>query len=498
MPLRRIVTLFLLLVCLSCLPRPAASADDDDTRFLIDQTRRASERRMQPAAPLVAPPGAVVHEGKLYEVRNVAQDLEPAIYIALNTGQWARLAEFISRYRLLRDHRPALVDMAEGLLARQRGDYALALQHMMRAHAAAPDDARIRLELARLHFEDNRDSEARAAFELARDGALPDYGRALTGQYLAALDARAGWHGNLALGMGVNSNINQANGARDCLSEFLGICLFERKMPDPIRSSVLNYELALQRRVNLAGNHNLLVRPVSYGSHYRRDDPSRQMGIKRHGYNTALLYLGYQYLDVRNNASVLPYVEHYTRDGFTHYLAPGVQLEWRRALNPRWQVGGALDTRRYHHKDRALRIASDYSQYQASLFASYAPAPATSIYGGIDATRKKYEVEQASSKDLALRTGVYHGFAGGPGGPGFYVNAVGIYRLSQYDAWSGFLGARRRDKQQVAIVSLGAPRWKIAGMTPELRFRRNVNRSNVAWAYDFTQHEVTVMLRRAF
>lgn len=492
MPLRRTAALCLLL---ACLPPAAARADDDDTRFLLDQNRRAAERRMQPVEPLVAPPGTVVHEGKIYSVRNSVQDLEPAIYIALNTGQWDRLAEFISRYRLLRDHRPALVDMADGLMARQRGRYGLALDLMSRAHAAAPGDARIRLELARLQFEDNRDADARATFEQAKASALPDYGRVLTEQYLSALEQRAGWHGSLAIGYGYNDNINQANGYRECLSEFWGICLFERKMPDPISSTMLSYEAVVERRFNLGGNHNLLVRPVSYGSYYRHEDTEPMRPLKDYSSATSQLYLGYQYLSARNSISVLPYVEHYYRDGYTNYLAPGVQLEWRHAVNSKWQIGGSLDARRYHHKEQALRIARDYSQYRGSLFASYMPTPTTSIYGGIDATRRKYDIDVASSKDIAFRAGVYHGFAGKPG---FYVNAMGIYRISENDAHDFFLGDRRRDKQQVYIVSIGANNWKIAGMTPELRYRRSVNRSNLDWAYDFKQNEVSLMLRRSF
>ncbi|WP_341644784.1 porin family protein [Thauera sp. SDU_THAU2] len=456
MPKHRAAVLCLLL---ACLPFSTARADDDDTRFLLDQTRRTAERRMQPVESLVAPPGTVVHEGRIYEVGNNLQDLEPAIYIALNTGQWDRLVEFVGRYRLLRDYRPELVDMANGLLARHRGLYGQALEHLSRAHAANPGDARIQLELARLQFEDNRDADARATFELARSSTLPDYGRVLTEQYLSALDARAGWHGNLAFGMGYNDNINQTNGSRDCLSEFWGICLFERKMPDPIGSAMLNYELALERRFNLSGNHNLLLRPVSYGSHYRHDDPQALMGVKDYSSNTALLYLGYQYLDARNSVSMLPYVEHYYRDGYTNYLAPSLQLEWRHALDNQWQIGGSLDTRRYHHKDRALRITSDYDQYQASLFASYMPTPVTSIHGGIDATRKKYEVAQASSKEWTLRAGVYHQFAGEAG---MYVNLLGIYREIRNDAFDGFLARGGTTNRKST-----SPAWaRTAGRSP--------------------------------
>lgn len=474
---------------------PAARADDDDTRYLLDQTRRATERRPQPDDKLIAPPGAIVHKGQIYSVATNVQALEPAIYVALNTGQWDRLEEFTSRYRLLRDHRPALVAMAEGLQARQRGDHALALQRMQAAHAAEPGDARIRLELARLQFEDNQDANARATFALAQRASLPDYGRVLTEQYLSALDARTGWHGSAALGLGYNSNINQARYSSTCLSEFLGYCLFERNMPAPIRSSLWTYELSLERRFNLGGNHNLLVRPISYGSFYHHENPVSGMAVQDFSSRTSLLYLGYQYLDARNSASLLPYMEHYYRDGYTNYMASGVQAEWRRIIGRRWQVGGSLDARRYHHKEQALRSASDYSQFQAGLSISFMPDNATSIYGGLDLTRKRYDIPQASSKEIALRAGVYHAFEGSPG---LYLNALGIYRVGLNDAFDGFLGERRRDRQQVIIVTVGASNWKIAGMTPELRWRRNQNRSNLDWAYGFTQNEVTLMLRRTF
>lgn len=487
--------LFLLCLLLACLPPTPVHAADDDTRYLIDQTRRANERLTEPVEEPPAPPGSVAYEGQIYEVQNTPQDLEPAIYIALNTGQWDRLLEFIGRYRLLRDSKPELLGLAEGLLARQQGDYPHALQHLQAAHAANPANARIRLELARLQFEDNRDADARASFEQALQADLPDYGRELTRQYLEVLQQRAGWHGSLAVGLGHNDNINQANGYDSCLSEFMGICLFERVMPEPIGSNMVSYEAALERRFNLAGNHNLLVRPLSYGSFYHRKDTAPDTSLKNYSNSTSLLYLGYQYLDTRNNIEVLPYVEHYYRDSYTNYLAEGLQLGWRRALGTRWQLEGRLDGRRYHHKTRAQMLFSDYSQYQASLTVSYMPDFATAIYGGLDATRKKYSVPQASTKEWALRAGVYHAF---DGDPGIYLNAMGVLRYGRSDAYDGFLDARHRDRQQVYIVTLGAGNWKIAGMTPELRWRRSVNHSNVDWAFDFSQNEISLMLRHTF
>lgn len=484
-----------LAVLLAALSPPAVHADEDDTRFLLEQARRAAERRTVQPDEVVAPPGSLVFEGQVYEVRTNLEELEPAIYIAINTGQWARLPEFVGRYRLLRAHRPALVAMAEALAARHRGDHALALRRMQAAHDADPEDARIRLELARLRFEDNQDGAARAGFAQAIAGGLPEPVQMMAQQYLLALDERARWHGSVALGLGYNDNINQANGHYSCLQAFDDFCLFERRMPEPIASRMESYELALVRRIHLGGNHNLQLRPVAYGSHFGRQDMVSDAPIRDYSNQTALLYLGYHWLDARDSFGVTPYAEHYHRNGHTQYRAGGLQLEWNRALGGKWQVGSTLDAKRYAHTSRGLSTAADYSQYQWSLSASYMPQANTSVFGGLDATRKKHSVEQASSKELALRAGLYHVF---PGEGGVFVNALGILRFSRNDAFDGFLGARRRDRQQVYILSTGVTAWKLAGMTPELRLRHSVNRSNLDWAFGFRQTEASLLLRRNF
>ncbi|MFD2447862.1 tetratricopeptide repeat protein [Vogesella fluminis] len=135
--------------------------------------------------------------------------LEPAIYVAINSRQWRQLPDFISRYRQLAGHRPALAAMAEGLLAHSQGNYPLALRHMQLASEQEPDDIRIALELARLQFEDNQDSNARKGFARVLEADLPPQAQMQVRQFQQALDARSGWHGSAALGWGYNDNINQ-------------------------------------------------------------------------------------------------------------------------------------------------------------------------------------------------------------------------------------------------------------------------------------------------
>ncbi|PRB81387.1 hypothetical protein CQ007_09540 [Pseudomonas sp. MYb185] len=474
---------------------PAIWADDDDTRFLQDQTRRAIEQRSQAEEVLAAPPGTLMYEGQRYQVPSTLESLTPAIYVAINTNQWTQLPDFIARYRELPGHRPALVSMAESLLARFEGNYPLALQRMELASEQEPTDARVLLELARLWFEDHQEKRAEQGFARALDAGLPLEVQMLIQQYHQAMDIRAGWHGSAALGVGYNDNINQANGYYSCLNYFAGICFFERQMPDPIESELVSYELSLQRRYNLSGNHNLQLRPMSYGTYYAETNPSRTATMQDYSTNLAILQVGYQYLDARNSISLMPYVEHYYRNRASDYLAHGLQLEWRRTLSRKWQIGTSLDTKRYEYTSKGQRTGADYEMHQWGLTASFMPQPNTSLYTGLTLSRRKYEIEQASSKDWAARVGVYHGFSGRAG---LYVNALGIYRDSRNDAHDFFLGDRRRDRQQVYILSAGANGWKVAGLTPELRVRHSINHSNLDWAFGFEQTEVSLMLRRQF
>lgn len=483
------------LMLLACLAVPAVQADDDDTRFLQDQTRRSIEQQAQAEEALAPPPGTLMYEGRRYQVPTALEPLTLAIYVAINTNQWTQLPDFIARYRQLAGHRPALVAMAESLLARFQGDYLRALQRMEQASALEPQDARILLELARLWFEDYQEQRALAGFDRALAAGLPPQAELLVQQYQQAIDLRTGWHGSAALGWGYNDNINQANGYHRCLSAFAGICLFERRMPEPISSQMMNYELSLQRRFNLGGNHNLQLRPLSYGNYYPQTNPNASARLQDYSSNLAILQAGYQYLDAGNSLTLTPYLEHSYRNRASEYLAHGLQAEWRHSLGRRWQLGTSLDAKRYEYGSRGQLLGADYEQFQWGLFASYSPNTLTSLYGGLNLTRKRYPSDQASSQDWALRAGVYKGFAGSAG---LFVNALGIYRQSRNEAYDFFLGERRQDRQQVYILSAGARGWQLAGMTPELRLRHSINRSNLEWAFGYHQTEVSLMLRRRF
>lgn len=482
-----------LLFCLITIPQ--ASANDDDTRFIQDQTRRSIQQKSRAEEKLAAPPGTLMYEGQRYQVASTLESLTPAIYVAINTSQWSQVPEFVERYRALPGHRPALANMAESLYARFQGKYPQALRLMEQANEQEPQDARIQLELARLWFEDHQEQRAAQGFDKVLAMGLPAEVQILVAQYQQAMAMRARWHGSMALGWGHNDNINQANGHYSCLSSFAGICLFERQMPKPIASRLNSYELSLQRRYNLSGNHNLHLRPMSYGTYYSTTNATPNASLQDYSTNLAILQAGYQYLDARNSLILLPYVEHYYRNRTNEYVAHGVQLEAGRSLNQKWRLSTSLESKSYQYTSKGQRLGSDYRLHQMGLNLSYSPATYTSLYGGLNLAKRKYDVAPASSKEWSARIGVYQGFSGSAG---LFVNALGVYRDTRHDARDFFLGARRHDRQQLYILSTGASDWKLAGLTPEIRVRHSINRSNIGWAFDFEQTELSLMLRRHF
>ena len=181
----------LLLAC-ALLPSPPARADEDDTRYLLDQAGRIGRQRDGGAGALAPHPGGLVLtiEGRAYRVKPTLQDLEPALYVAINRGQWGEARALADSYRRLAGHKPHLVLLADGLAARAEGDYGRAIGLLEDARDDAPGDARTQMELARAYAEDGQDRESRALFEQAIGNSLPPDTRQLLQSYVDAVDRR--------------------------------------------------------------------------------------------------------------------------------------------------------------------------------------------------------------------------------------------------------------------------------------------------------------------
>ena len=487
-----------LLLCLMLAAVSPAHADEDDTRRPLNQMEL--NRTEQESAHLVKepPPPAdgtallTIH-GTTYRVRDTLEELAPALYMAINLRQWDKVRQFVARYRQLPGHDAALVLMAEGMLARERRDYATAQTKLRTALALNPQFVRAKMELARMLFEDNQSREARALFEQISISGIPEATRPVIEGFQQALNAREAWHGSLSLGAGYNSNINQANGQVDTFQVcyFFGCFPSTRSMPKPIGSAGLFYDLTANRAFQIAGHHHILVRALSYGSYYaryREADPD-----VHYNDNTSILYAGYDYIDALNDVSITPLFENYYSDRHTIYQAAGARLDWKHNFSQRLQLGFNAQRKHLKFKGSMRQYFDDYDENQFGVYGSYMLDTRTLLYGGLNYTRKLQPLATASSKEYMANIGLYHTFEAG-----LDVNALALYRRIYNDEEDQFLGGRRKDRQQIYILNIGIPRLAFAGIVPNLYLKHTINASSIDWAYKYDQTEVALKFEKKF
>ena len=107
----------------------------------------------------------IMIDGTVYQVGDTAEELESAIYHALNARQWHKVRQFAARYAKLPQHKPALIHLADALQKRDEGDFRTAGNSFQTALEAEPGNPRLLLEAGRFYAEDNQNKESAAAFE---------------------------------------------------------------------------------------------------------------------------------------------------------------------------------------------------------------------------------------------------------------------------------------------------------------------------------------------
>ncbi|WEK31536.1 MAG: porin family protein [Candidatus Pseudomonas phytovorans] len=493
----RSASLRILSLCLLATQCPALLADEDDTRQLLNKIDRNVDERERTHVPRADPAehdaSLITIEGQTYNVQNTLQDLGPAIYVALNLQQWEKARQFVARYRQLAGHEEALVYLAEGMLARQQREHGRAIEALRQAIALEPGHVRAKLELARTLFEDNQSAEAQALFDEVKLAELPEAVLPILQGYQHALDERDSWHGSLSAGFGYNSNINQGNGMLTTTQVcFVLECVdYSRKMPDPIKSSSLVYDLAAERRLQLSGNHHLLVRGLSYGNDYHRH--SEEAPQTWYDENTSVLYAGYNYLSALHDASFTPLFETYYSNHHTKYQASGMRGEWKYALTDRWRTGLVGQYKHFRFQGEQRDYFDDFDERTLGGSLSYLLDSRTLVFGGITYTRRTQAEASASNREYMGNLGVYRMFD-----VGVSLSLTALYRETRYDEEDAFLGGLRRDRQQIYIANLGMPRFAVASVVPNLYVKRTVNDSSIDWAYAYRQTEVALKFEKTF
>lgn len=488
MPMKR------MLICLALsLVASAARADEDDTRRLQDELswRLQQQRQSQWPAAMDGDAQHITIDGQLYRVGDDAEGLARGLYYALNTQQWAKVTAFLARYRVLPEHEPQLVLLAEGLMARAQHAVGLAIEKLQAAQALAPEDVRIQLELARLYTEDHQNPEALATFGQVLQQDLPPVTAELVESHMDHLKERDQWHGSLSVGSGYNNNVNQAKGGSSCAAYLGTECWLYQRLPEAQGAMFQRYQLALSKQWSMGGHHSWVFKPLAYGTKYQLS-AATDGTAQRYSDHTTVVAAGYRYADARSSYTVTPVLEHYFRGGHTHYWAFGLEAEWSRELGQGWRVNAQARAKRVRYAGQERQWYADYSQYTAGVGVNHAFSSQAGWFLSADVERKKYPLALSSSKEILLRSGGYKLFDGG-----YYVNALALHRRSDYDAYAPMLDVRRQDRQTLLMASVGVLKWRYRNVYPELQLKRVVNHSNSQF-YGYSQNELSLNLRHNF
>jgi len=476
-------------------PAAAQTTSGQDTRLRLEQQfdrQRADreERALEEAQSLEGDTSSLTIDGETYAVGNNVDDLGRALYVSVMRKQWRDVRLFLGAYQILAGHDPMLVEYALGALAREKGDLAKAERHYRALLAIRADFVPGRLELARALFDNHQDREAERTFRAAREVLANDGPQAqgvigTLDAYLGALRRRRSWQGSLAAGPGYSSNLNQSSASYNCLlATDDGTCLVDRKVPDAIAATGVNFEATLARDVPLGGHGGLRARAIVFGDIYP--------GHHDYSQTTATFRLGYQHQTVRNAISVSPSFEIGSLGSSVLYKAPGLNTEWTHTVSLRALFRVEGNYRDFRYNDAAF-AAQNGPLTDAAITGWYSLAPTLTVFGGADFTGKDTDSLVEAYRQWGGRLGINKAF-----GDGASLFLMGSYRYRRHRAYSELFEARREDRQFNVIGIVRMPILKLGSLIPEIVVNYNRVNSNIDWLYSYRRTTVSLRLSYAF
>lgn len=487
-----------LLCCLSILALPevtqAQNSSDQDTRLRLDQQiegqKRKAESRLLENADSLDVPASLEVDGQTYAVGDNINDIGKALYISVARQRWDDARKFLIAYERFPDRDPMLVLFAKGGLARYDGKLRVAENHYRELLSLKADFLPAQLELGRVLFENHKDREARSIFEAARAILSRDGDKAVGVQrtvdtFLAALKRRRGWQGTVAVGPGYSDNLNQSSASYTCLIvDNEGNCLFDRKVPDPIKAAGINFEATLGREIPLEGHNGIRARAILFGDIYPEHHDFSQA--------TVIGRLGYQYQTARNAISFSSSWEAGSLGSALLYDAPGVNAEWTHILSPRALLRVEGNYRNFRYRESSFD-AQDGALADVNLTLWRTLSPSWTILGGPD----------FATKDAGNLVDAYRQWGGRLGINKAFDNSaslfiMGSYRYRHYRAFSELFEAQRKDRMFNATAVARFPALAFVGLVPEIVLQHNRVESNIDWLYSYKRTTASVRLSHVF
>jgi len=472
----------------------ACAQEPNDTRRQLDYSTRQQEATREHKlleSALADERPILIINGKTYVIQANANDVGRALYVSIQQRQWKLAEHFLKEYITLPNFDPLLVHYAQGALARARGKYKEAEYQFVTLLNKKSDFLPARLELARVWFEDYQNGQADELFAAIASGLDTSDSNTQGIQntisaYRAAIVARGHWHGVLNLGGLWSDNVNRTSASQTCLfMSASGVCLIDRKLPDAIVANGYEFEASASKTKSLSGHHGVYLRALGFGQGWRDNSSYNEMN--------ANIQAGYSYRSGRQTWMLAPSLDYYALGNSALYTALGIHGQWSWLFSPHSMLQIESDWKDMDYKRQGY--AANYDGTQRSISLSYFRGLNNylSVFGGFDLTDSHAPHKANAWLAHGLRAGLSVQWPAG-----FSHTLFLSVRQREYGAYSALLGARRKDNEYGANVSIKFNRWDLGGFTPIFTIRHYRVNSNVDWLYQYQRNTMSLKLQRGF
>lgn len=488
------------IVCLFIAMPSLLYAADNDTRLRLDQEllqQNIEQQKSLIQQQKIDQLPTMVIDGEIIKVENNLNDLGRALYIAVMQKQWQVASLYLDSYLKLEGYDYALANFAQGALNRIQGQPEQAERYFKDALALQPQNAMIKLELARLLTEQQKNKEAKLLFQQVKqqvaqisDPAVANINKTIE-LYLNGLGKRDAWQGSVSLGTRYATNINSSSEKNTLWTVYeedgkgnkIPVQQVTRGTPDPIDATALDYEAALSKRWSLQGNNGISLKAFGYGRAY---DNHRDYNETTLNFNA-----GYSYQDQHHQILIAPVFEHrrYQNESLSNAL--GGRAEWMHFVS----------------QDKAFKLEAEVKDIQNVKYSTQSGVENSvfstvwkvlpqqwTLFGGLDFVDHNSEEQYFTAY---RQKGIRFGFSKQIK-QDFNATFFSSYRWRQYDKYNVVLEDKRDDFEQNYTLIVSVPKWTFYGLTPNLTYQYNKNKSNIDWLYSYDKHSFSFKLERRF
>ncbi len=488
---RTVIQLWVLMLVLNS---PFLSASTETRLHLqqrIEQNIKQNEHSIvADAARDSAKPSSFTINGQQIQVNNNVHELGQAVYFLIQHKQWPAAQNLLSRYVVLENYDVMLVHYAQGAIARSAGRLNEAEQQHLVVLAQQQDFLPSQLELARVLFDNNKNTDALILFEhiaeqLPNDNPKVDGVRHTVNSFIDALNYRQAWRGSFSLGPSFSDNLNQSSQSYTCLLWLpTEECLIERKTPPEISGEGVDFDANISKRFTFSGHHGLSFRGLAYGSNYLNNSEYNE--------HTVIASLGYSYQTAYEQFSASGQFKYNALGNSTLYSAAGIKLDWLKNLSKKLNIKLELEIEQQSYQPQ------HYSYQSGTQLANYNTLwyqlnEQWLLFGGLDYSKKNNSEQVHAYQLFSSRFGVNKRW-----GNGAEATLFASLRARKYEQYSALLAHKRKDLEQNYTLIVSMPSLAVFSMTPVFTLNHITVNSNVDWLYSYDKNTVSLKFEKIF